>query len=122
MERALEAAFTGQLTAVRAVAAAIAARDDVFAVDGVDGSPLVLVFLGPSGTGKTELAKKVAGVLHGGGDAAALEAAGKLKRFAMNQFTTVAAMTNLLGADKVRGPLARFDEHPARPYSPEDTA
>ena len=42
-----------------------AERDDDFATGGLDGSPLVLAFLGPSGVGKTELAKQVAVVLHG---------------------------------------------------------
>jgi hypothetical protein len=52
--------FSGQRHAVSAVARALAARTDgEFAVDGADGSPLVLALVGPSGTGKTEFARQV---------------------------------------------------------------
>lgn len=84
-EAALRRVFLGQPRAVAAVANAIAARLDDFAVD-VDGSPLVMAFLGPSGVGKSELARQLARVVHGGASVADLEARGKLKRFAMNQY------------------------------------
>ena len=45
----------------------------------------------------------MASVLHGGGEEVSpevLEASGRLKRFAMNQFGSASAITNLLGADK----------------------
>jgi len=76
-----------------------AAVDFDFAVGGNDGSPTVLAFLGPSGVGKTELAKAVAAALHGE-PAEILERSGKLKRLAMNQYGTASSVTNLLGADK----------------------
>ena len=113
--------FVGQREAVSEVAARLeATQDDDFSA-ALDGSPLVLAFLGPSGVGKTELAKLVAKHIHrpsqvgpaaGGGDGdgdgdgeggvsfEALEASGKVKRFAMNQYQNKEAMSNLLGADK----------------------
>jgi hypothetical protein len=66
---ALRDMFVGQEPAVAAVRKALSsARDKDFATGGLDGSPLVLAFVGPSGVGKTELAKQVAVVLHGEGD------------------------------------------------------
>ena len=99
--------FVGQPLAVAAVGKALAsnARDDDFATGGLDGSPLVLAFLGPSGVGKTELARQIAVILHGDAETGEqtpeqLEAAGKLKRFPMNQYQTKESLANLLGADK----------------------
>jgi len=92
--------FSGQPHAVEAVVRALSARDDGYDENGADGSPLVLALLGPSGTGKTEFARELASSLHGGASAESLEASGHLVRFAMNQYTTQASLTNLLGADK----------------------
>jgi len=97
----LASRFAGQAGAVQTVSQCLSARDDVdFGVGGLDGSPTVMVLLGPSGVGKSHLARQVASVLFEGVDPVALEASGKLKRFAMNQYGSKESVTNLLGADK----------------------
>jgi hypothetical protein len=101
VQAALAARFLGQAGAVSTVAQCLSARDDAdFGVGGLDGSPTVVALLGPSGVGKTHLARQVASVLFAGQDPEVLEASGKLKRFAMNQYGSKEAVTNLLGADK----------------------
>ncbi len=50
--------FLGQPIATSTVLRVLAARDDEFSLS-ADSSPLVLALVGPSGVGKTELAKRV---------------------------------------------------------------
>jgi len=101
VQESLAARFAGQVGAVQTVSQCLSARDDAdFGVGGLDGSPVVMVLLGPSGVGKSHLARQVASVLFEGADPVALEASGKLKRFAMNQYGSKESVTNLLGADK----------------------
>lgn len=61
LEKRLHESITGQNVAINAVAAAIRRKENGW-VD--DDHPLVFLFLGSSGIGKTELAKQVAKYLH----------------------------------------------------------
>lgn len=96
----------GQQGPVRTVASAIRLRENGW-VD--PDRPLVMLFLGSSGVGKTELAKQVAlymnqkkGDGETGKDLNALEESSKFVRLDMSEFQERHSVANLTGKSKQR--------------------
>ncbi len=88
LEERIHEKYINQVTAVRAVATAMRrARTQL----GSSSRPIAnMLFLGPTGVGKTELAKRLAEVYFGGRD--------KMVRLDMSEYQEVQSIRNLIGA------------------------
>ncbi len=104
LERIIGAKIIGQRGPVRSVASAIRLRENGW-VD--PDRPLVLMFLGSSGVGKTELAKQVALYIHGksgtdldaGQSITELESEFKFVRIDMSEYQHKHTVSNLTGKE-----------------------
>ncbi|KLO08749.1 hypothetical protein SCHPADRAFT_597762 [Schizopora paradoxa] len=104
LEEVLGRKMIGQQGPVRTVASAIRLREHGW-VD--PGRPLVMLFLGSSGVGKTELAKQIAlymnekdGTGETGNDLTELESEAKFIRLDMSEFQESHSVSNLTGSPK----------------------
>ncbi len=88
LEARLKKRIIGQDEAVRSAAAAI--RRGKSAINGAERPTASILFLGPTGTGKTELARAVAETVFGGKEA--------LVRFDMSEYMEKLSVSSLIGA------------------------
>lgn len=88
LETRLKSRIIGQDEAIRAAAAAI--RRGKSGISGAERPTASLLFLGPTGTGKTELARVIAETVYGGKDT--------LLRFDMSEYMEKFSLSTLLGA------------------------
>lgn len=100
MENIIGAKIVGQRGPIRSIASAIRLRENGW-VD--PDRPLVMLFLGSSGVGKTELARRVAYYLHGqdktpcGQSLMEIEKSGAFMRIDMSEYQHSSTVSNLTG-------------------------